>query len=165
MILVAIKRTANSFYFYYKKDENSNASVIGDISPLYLSIFKPIDEIVSPTENVYFADLIAISMNTSRAGRYEAIRFYVDNQGNLLTETNTPGINALTTIAQSIYGEKSFNDIPKISSYYAPTQNTQLVPKKYVDDSISNKFWIGTKAEYDAITTKDANVLYFIQEV
>lgn len=30
--------------------------------------------------------------------------------------------------------------------------------------AISYKFWVGTQAEYDAITTKDTNTLYFIKE-
>ena len=30
--------------------------------------------------------------------------------------------------------------------------------------AISYKFWVGTQAEYDAITTKDADTLFFIKE-
>jgi len=43
----------------------------------------------------------------------------------------------LTVYSQTFRGEKIFVDIPKVSSYTAPTNNTQLTAKKYVDDSIS----------------------------
>ena len=47
---------------------------------------------------------------------------------------------------------------------YTPTQQYHPATKKYVDDSISNKIWIGTQSEYDAITTPNENTLYFIKE-
>jgi len=36
--------------------------------------------------------------------------------------------------------------------------------KQYVDDSISNKIWIGTQDEYDNLETYNENTLYFIKD-
>jgi len=40
----------------------------------------------------------------------------------------------LTVYSQTFRGEKTFVEIPKVSSYSAPTSNTQLTAKKYVND-------------------------------
>jgi hypothetical protein len=39
---------------------------------------------------------------------------------------------------QTFDGVKTFVSLPKVYQYTTPTQNEQLTPKKYVDDSISN---------------------------
>ena len=49
-----------------------------------------------------------------------------------------------------------------------------IATKEYVDnfvpteinnqDNVGISIWTGTQAEYDAITTKDANTLYFVIE-
>lgn len=44
----------------------------------------------------------------------------------------------LTNDIQTIGGVKTFNSIPKLASYTAPTSNEELVAKKYVDDSIAS---------------------------
>lgn len=52
-----------------------------------------------------------------------------------------------------------------LTNYYTKTQTdsvlSQKADKAYVDASMP-KIWNGTKAEYDAITTKDANTIYLI---
>lgn len=50
------------------------------------------------------------------------------------------------------------------TSSYIPTTDYNPATKKYVDDSISNKIWIGTQTEYDALTTYSDSTLYFIKE-
>ena len=54
-----------------------------------------------------------------------------------------------------------------LTNYYTKTQIdsvlSQKADKAYVDASMP-KIWNGTKAEYDAITTKDANTIYLIYE-
>ena len=45
----------------------------------------------------------------------------------------------ISTTTQTFTGKKIFSTIPEVSSYLAPTTNTQLAAKKYVDDSISTK--------------------------
>lgn len=44
----------------------------------------------------------------------------------------------LNEVAQSIKGIKTFYNLPTLSSYTAPTEDAQLVAKKYVDDSIAS---------------------------
>lgn len=51
--------------------------------------------------------------------------------------TNFNKFKGITNEAQSFVGEKTFGTTPKVNSYTAPTLNTQLTAKKYVDDSIS----------------------------
>ena len=41
-------------------------------------------------------------------------------------------------VPQAIRGQKTFYAIPEVNSYSAPTTNTQLVAKKYVDDMIAS---------------------------
>ena len=41
-------------------------------------------------------------------------------------------------LSQDILGTKNFDKLPQMKSYIAPTINTQLAPKKYVDDAIAN---------------------------
>jgi hypothetical protein len=41
---------------------------------------------------------------------------------------------------------------------------TKAIADNAANSAISNKIWTGTQAQYDAIVTKDATVLYFITE-
>lgn len=41
---------------------------------------------------------------------------------------------------------------------------TKAIADSAANSAISNKIWVGTQAQYDAIATKDASVLYFIKE-
>ena len=50
-------------------------------------------------------------------------------------------------------------DIPNSAS-----ESNPLVDKSYVDTKMPYTMWSGTQAEYDAITTKDANTIYLIKE-
>ena len=47
---------------------------------------------------------------------------------------------------------------------YTPTSNYHPSTKKYVDDSISNKIWIGTQTEYDNLSSYSDSTLYFIKD-
>lgn len=50
------------------------------------------------------------------------------------------------------------------TSAYTPSGNYNPATKKYVDDSISNKIWVGTQAQYDALSSHSDSTLYFIKE-
>ena len=52
-------------------------------------------------------------------------------------------------------------------NYTAYTVSNNYTPahKKYVDDAIANKIWIGTQAEYDALSSYSDSTLYFIKEI
>lgn len=45
-------------------------------------------------------------------------------------------------------------------NYYVPTSNYHPATKKYVDD----KIWIGTQAQYDALSSHSNSTIYFIKE-
>lgn len=55
---------------------------------------------------------------------------------------------------QTINGTKKFTKIPEVNSYTAPTQDTQLTAKKYVDDKIST-----TAIQYTTMPTASADYL------
>ena len=67
-----------------------------------------------------------------------------------------------TNKAATISNKFTYNTLPESS--ITPTTDNQFTTKKYVDDSISNKIWIGTQAEYDALGTYSDDTLYFIKE-
>ena len=54
----------------------------------------------------------------------------------------------ITNAAQSFTGQKTFMTTPKVNSYSAPTTDTELTAKKYVDDKPT------TYAGYDATKTQ-----------
>jgi len=66
--------------------------------------------------------------------------YYINLQSDRLSYSGNAYclISGLGTGAQTIDGVKTFTSIPKVNSYTAPTTNTQLAAKKYVDDVASN---------------------------
>ena len=48
------------------------------------------------------------------------------------------GVKATGTVAETVTGVKTFDSYPAITTYAAPTTNTQFAPKKYVDDQTSS---------------------------
>lgn len=60
--------------------------------------------------------------------------------------------NAIPTVTGVLMKTNSFS--------YTPTANYHPATKKYVDD----KTWVGTQAEYDALTTHSDSTIYFIKE-
>ena len=50
------------------------------------------------------------------------------------------------------------------TTVYTPVNDYNPATKKYVDDSITNKIWIGTQTEYDNLPSYSETTLYFIKE-
>jgi hypothetical protein len=47
---------------------------------------------------------------------------------------------------------------------YSPSDTIYVTPNTNIASASVSTIWTGTQAEYDAITTKDVNTLYFIVE-
>jgi hypothetical protein len=125
-------------------------------------VLKEINGIATPSENLYFAYAIAFG---EEDGSPLLVKFYVNTTRKIdFQSVSFADAKMIGTGGQTINGQKTFTSIPKQNNTNAPTLDSQFTNKKYVDDSISNKIWIGTQEEYDAILTKDENVLYFIRE-
>ena len=89
------------------------------------------------------------------------------NEGNNVIELTQAEYDALTT--KDLNALYIITDAPIVDlrNYYTVEQLdtilAQKADKSYVDANIP-KVWNGTKAQYDAITTKDANTIYLIYE-
>ena len=44
------------------------------------------------------------------------------------------------------------------------SEGSKLATESYAESYVDNKLWFGTQDAYDAITTKDPNIIYFIEE-
>lgn len=77
-----------------------------------------------------------------------------------------------TPVAQT--NSPTFTGEPKAPTPTSASVVTQIATKGYVDnfvpteinnqDNVGISIWTGTQTEYDVITTKDANTLYFVME-
>lgn len=97
----------------------------------------------------------------------------ISGTGNIEIASNN--VIELTQAEYDLLPEKDLDalyvitDAPVVdfTNYYTKTQIdsvlSQKADKAYVDASMP-KIWSGTKAEFDAITTKDANTIYLIYE-
>jgi hypothetical protein len=101
-----------------------------------------------------------------RSSRIATYRYYDHSTKKWYPEVNANAysVTALTTSS----GLSKTN-----TTEYTPTENYNPATKKYVDDSTAGKLaahgsitgvWGGSQAEYDALTTKDPQILYLIQE-
>lgn len=104
---------------------------------IFVAINKEISNISIPSSELDFGYAVCYTNNGSL---YKLARLYVNTSGyiNYTMLTVFKNISGLLNDDQSISGVKTFNAIPKLSSYSAPTQDTQLVAKKYVDDKIGD---------------------------
>lgn len=76
-------------------------------------------------------------------------------------DTLVSGTNIKTVNSQSILGEGNLEvTIPDATT---ATSGAMSAADKTKLDSISNE-WTGTQAEYDALTTKDNNIIYYVTE-
>lgn len=169
--IIYVSGKVNNIDFTGTLDVGTNDSTYSSNYVAYMKINTKISE-CTPT---YSGTSVGVFyFNTTRASN-ETITYWTKT---IKISTNSAGTEILISNSgssmfnlkvvtqndnQTITGRKTFSTLPETS--IVPTENYHIVNKKYVDDSITNKFWIGTQIEYDAITTKDANVLYFIQEV
>ena len=65
--------------------------------------------------------------------------FVLDDWGHFVSTTH---------VDQTIYGTKTFANLPKLGTEVAPTNDLQLVTKKYVDDSVANAGSSGESITY-----------------
>lgn len=85
----------------------------------------------------------------------------VDTKLDAKQNTLVSGTNIKTINSQSILGEGNIEvTIPDATT---TTSGAMSAADKTKLDSISNE-WTGTQAEYDALTTKDNNIIYYVTE-
>jgi len=138
----------NAIIFKYKYKTNDTEKSISNIRPIRLLYFKDVNSIdetsLEMNKPVYFASLLCFATSGSyAAGKIGVMTFYVmlDTMGQKSFGVQETYLNEWTLLHeydQTIKGNKYFNNIPRVSSYVAPTQNTELTAKKYVDDSIAS---------------------------
>ena len=129
--------------FYYKLTSSGSIKykqVNAYITRIY--IYKKFEE---ASNNEYFAWLTGVNANSGNNGQSlgKIMSLQVKKSNNDISIDNTNydmgyGNILMDKSTQTITGTKKFAKIPEVSSYSAPTLNTQLTAKKYVDDSISN---------------------------
>ena len=126
--------------YYYNKDITST-SIRQDENTNGWSYYKPFLLIVKENykqENPQGEPIAVVYYSGS--SQYPAFSFssFSNNSSGILRVDNSTVGDFLTSLDQYLMGKKTFYTIPEVSSYSAPTTNTQLAAKKYVDDSISN---------------------------
>lgn len=85
----------------------------------------------------------------------------VDTKLDTKQNTLVSGTNIKTVNSQSILGEGNIEvTIPDATT---ATSGAMSAADKTKLDSMSNE-WTGTQAEYDALTTKDDNIIYYVTE-
>lgn len=129
----------NTFgYFAYKNIIGGTSTSIFNGSIIFINVFLNVEK--AKEEASVYDKAFAWAL-VSKDGRLYSINFRVTSTGNIniAPVSYMPSETYfLTTSSQTINGIKTFNSIPKVSSYVAPTTDTELVAKKYVDDSIAN---------------------------
>lgn len=133
-------KTNQNFYYNNGLQNESRGMCI-----LYLIIVKKYDE-AETNETVAYA--LAVITESSFVpghgnGELSLIQFDKLSNGALYpTLSGSPLLNTRMNVlidgAQGLRGEKTFYVLPKMNTYaYPPTLDTQLTPKKYVDDAIA----------------------------
>ncbi len=136
--------SSNNITYYKKNGTQADVTVdTGGTSFNYavrsISITNPVSEIPSGSSFgiIGSADIVDLTDGTVHNRR---IKYYTSDGTVAFTkETRIPVMHYITDYAQTITGVKTFASLPQVSSYTAPTSNTQLSPKKYVDDQLSDK--------------------------
>lgn len=124
---------------YYKVNESSQVkNFTTDMSVIKLWILKTQDEIQSSNDIfgyvLYYSYPGAIVM---KALKYNVSDGEIQSTINSGSTYQMFGSYVINELGQTFSGVKTFNSLPQLSSYIAPTSDVQLVPKKYVDDKIS----------------------------
>lgn len=93
----------------------------------------------APSEKTYFGYMQGLDKTT---GEIVYVNLYVETNGVINQEkkqpVNWPKAYYITNQEQEIIGLKKYITIPQVSSYTAPTNDKELVAKKYVDDKIGD---------------------------
>lgn len=126
--------------YYYNKDITST-SIRQDENTNGWSYYKPFLLIVKENykqENPQGEPIAVVYYSGS--SQYPAFSFssFSNNSSGILRVDNSTVGDFLSSFDQYLMGKKTFYTIPEVSSYSAPTTNTQLVAKKYVDDKIGD---------------------------
>lgn len=122
--------------FMYRKTASEFGTELANYCPLFIFYFKHVTEIGTPVSQTACALMYGIDMSNYTLS-YQV--FNIDTSGRLIrTPTSITGyeVQLWNRNAQTFQGIKTFTDLP--ISTGTPTQNGQLVNKKYVDDAIVN---------------------------
>ena len=100
-----------------------------------------------------------------------ATQQWVQNQGYLTEHQSLSGYatTATTTNINNALTSHTANTTVHVTQNEKNTWNSKAdqsttYTKTEVNNIVNNKFWCGTQAEYEALSTKDNNVLYLIHE-
>lgn len=129
----------NNATFKYKMTETGNIKELNNLYVLWMYFNYDFDEVVSDGGIVGY--VLYVSTNSSTAYQGKISMGYIKKFNTYISMPSQDWYNAgklITTREQNFEGIKIFSSIPQVSSYTAPTQNTELVAKKYVDDSIAS---------------------------
>ena len=124
--------------FYYRQDDSSVQNItMQRIERVYIT--KHAAD-VSGTEPIGYYEYISGSNTGSENGKSYRNSIEYNSTTDSVSMGSTPSNDGqlVTMLAQTFTGRKTFGVAPVVSSYSAPTQNNELVMKKYVDDNAFN---------------------------
>ena len=155
---IGSRKTGNDFYYYF----NIILSGPGEtnIFSNYITVTLLSSEIyVGNNKSVKVAKITDIP-NTDNFATKNELTAVETSLGNK-QDTLVSGTNIKTVNSQSILGEGNIEvTIPDATT---ATSGAMSAADKTKLDSISNE-WTGTQSEYDALTTKDDNIIYYVTE-
>lgn len=109
---------------------------------------------------VYFQGFIFPTVNSTSA--YHIMDAWIQVTGTWSGDVFT--CTALTINFTANNSGKGYITTWQNENAVTPTSDYHPATKKYVDDTISNKIWIGTQTEYDNLSSYSNNTVYFIKE-
>lgn len=122
--------------FYYKSSANSGQLTLNNKNYIMIVIFKDINE---AEINDYIGAGIGLSYGgVSNNGKIGLDVIIKNGEGSININSTIRDVQFITNESQSFTGTKRFVTTPEIVNYTVPSLNTQLVAKKYVDDSIAS---------------------------
>ena len=82
----------------------------------------------------------------------------------MATSNTVPKIMQLSTAEYKTLSTTGTLTKDGVTYTYSPSDTIYVTPNTNVASATVSTIWTGTQIEYDAITTKDVNTLYFIVE-
>lgn len=108
--------------------------------------------------------LILETKEVDLSGKLNATKAAVAGVGGLVVPTSAPSDTALVAVGTGNTQEQVYlGDGLELGNNTSPYV-ANVVGVVETNDSNVLKMWSGTQAEYDLITTKDANTIYFVKE-
>ena len=157
---ISLRYTQNSDYLTFATNNGGPAAKISDVMAKQ-------DTLVSGTniKTINGNSILGEGNLVIEGGGIDLSNYYTKTETDtkLDTKQNTlvSGTNIKTVNSQSILGEGNIEvTIPDATT---ATSGAMSAADKTKLDSISNE-WAGTQAEYDALTTKDNNIIYYVTE-